>query len=202
MFPKDFIVEDGIVYYRKKPLYKQPLFWTTVVGAVMTFILGATCFFLLIALGVSESDSALSNYDTYDSYSDSYDSSDSYTDYEFGETATGYFSEMEVTVLSIEKDKSIELVDDYYSTAIVVTLEVENTTDEDYYFDEYSFSLVDTAYEDYYHVDNRTFDSAIPQKIKAGEKVKFKLIYGADDVDTVSFRYEDAEWIRNFEDSY
>lgn len=200
MFPKDFIVEEGIVYYRKKPLYKQPLFWTTVAGVVMTFILGVTCFFLLIALGVSESTSDDSVYYS-DSY-DSYDSSDIYTDYDFGETATGYFSEMDVTVLSIEKDKSIDLVDDYYSTAIVVTLEIENTTDDDYYFDEYSFSLVDTTYEDYYYVDDRTFDADIPQKIKAGEKAKIKLIYGADDVDSVSFRFEDAEWFQTFEDSY
>ncbi|MDW8576040.1 hypothetical protein Q7V23_09100 [Streptococcus suis] len=33
MQTKDFVVENGQMYYKKKPLYKQPLFWTTIAGA-------------------------------------------------------------------------------------------------------------------------------------------------------------------------
>ena len=38
MFPKEFVIEDGIDYYRKKPLHKQPLFWTTIAGAVISLV--------------------------------------------------------------------------------------------------------------------------------------------------------------------
>ena len=39
MFEKDFVIEEGVVYHRQKPLHKQALFWTTIAGAVISVFL-------------------------------------------------------------------------------------------------------------------------------------------------------------------
>lgn len=199
MFPKEFIIENGIVYYRKKPLHKQPLFWTSLVAGTLTFFLGIAVLLLLLTLGVSEAFSQLSN---YDSYSNGYNSSGShtyYTEYEVGETAS--LTDLDVTVVSIEKDGTLELVDASYSQALVVTVELENTSDTDYYFDEYAFSLIDPIYEDSYWLDYRTYDVNIPEKIEVGETLTVKLIYGVDNETSFFLRFEDAEWYQAFADS-
>ncbi len=92
------------------------------------------------------------------------------------------------------KDDSIELVDSYYSTAYVVEMEVENSTAKELYFDEYYFSLMDPVSQIPFTLDLRTYDVNLVEKLKPGEKVQVKLIYGIDNETNFGFTYEDAMW--------
>ncbi|WP_180274949.1 DUF4352 domain-containing protein [Streptococcus suis] len=186
MQTKDFVVENGQMYYKKKPLHKQPLFWTTIAGAVLSFILGVTCLILMTGLSLSGTS------DSWDSES-YFDDTKTYTEYQVGDSVD--FSDgLHVTVTSMGKDDSVELVDSYYSTAYVVEMEVENLTAEELYFDEYYFSLMDPVSQIPFSLDLRTYDVNLVEKLKPGEKVQVKLIYGIDNETNFGFTYEDAMW--------
>ena len=189
MFPKEFVIEDGIVYYRKKPLHKQPLFWTTIAGAVISLVLGTLVLVLLFFIGASE----ISQSDYNGNSNEYYEDLSTYTDYEIGETVE-FGDGLKVTVQSMKEDSAVELVDTYYSKALVVDLVVENTLDEEFYFDEYSFSLYDGDSEDYLSLDYRTYDVDIPEKLAPGEKLNLKLIYGFNDENELVFTYDDVSW--------
>ena len=189
MFPKEFVIEDGIVYYRKKPLHKQPLFWTTIAGAVISLVLGTLVLVLLFFIGASE----ISQSDYNGNINEYYEDLSTYTDYEIGETVE-FDDGLKVTVQSMKEDSAVELVDTYYSKALVVDLVVENTLDEEFYFDEYSFSLYDGDSEDYLSLDYRTYDVDIPEKLAPGEKLNLKLIYGFNDENELVFTYDDVSW--------
>ena len=182
---KDFVIEDGQMYYRKKPLYRQPLFWTTIVGLVLTFVLGFTCVVLTLGLNVSQSRGT--------TYPDYLDETLTYKEYQIGDKVN--FSDgLDVTVTSMEKDDSISLVDDYYSSAYVVEMEVENTTDERVYFDEYYFNLIDPTTQIPYTLDLSTYDVNLVEKLEPGERINVKLIYGVDDESSFGLVYEEAMW--------
>lgn len=182
---KDFVIEDGQMYYRKKPLYRQPLFWTTIVGLVLTFVLGFTCVVLTLGLNVSQSRGT--------TYPDYLDETLTYEEYQIGDKVN--FSDgLDVTVTSMEKDDSISLVDDYYSSAYVVVMEVENATDERVYFDEYYFNLIDPTTQIPYTLDLSTYDVNLVEKLEPGERINVKLIYGVDDVSSFGLVYEEAMW--------
>ena len=182
---KDFVIEDGQMYYRKKPLYRQPLFWTTIVGLVLTFVLGFTCVVLTLGLNVSQSQGT--------TYPDYLDETLTYKEYQIGDKVN--FSDgLDVTVISMGKDDSVSLVDDYYSSAYVVEMEVENATDERVYFDEYYFNLIDQTTQIPYTLDLSTYDVNLVEKLEPGEKINVKLIYGVDDVSSFGLVYEEAMW--------
>ena len=182
---KDFVIEDGQMYYRKKPLYRQPLFWTTIVGLVLTFVLGFTCVVLTLGLNVSQSRGT--------TYPDYLDETLTYKEYQIGDKVN--FSDgLDVTVISMGKDDSISLVDDYYSSAYVVVMEVENATDERVYFDEYYFNLIDPTTQIPYTLDLSTYDVNLVEKLEPGEKINVKLIYGVDDESSFGLVYEEAMW--------
>ena len=182
---KDFVIEDGQMYYRKKPLYRQPLFWTTIVGLVLTFVLGFTCVVLTLGLNVSQSRGT--------TYPDYLDKTLTYKEYQIGDKVN--FSDgLDVTVISMGKDDSVSLVDDYYSSAYVVEMEVENATDERVYFDEYYFNLIDQTTQIPYTLDLSTYDVNLVEKLEPGEKINVKLIYGVDDVSSFGLVYEEAMW--------
>ena len=182
---KDFVIEDGQMYYRKKPLYRQPLFWTTIVGLVLTFVLGFTCVVLTLGLNVSQSRGT--------TYPDYLDETLTYKEYQIGDKVN--FSDgLDVTVISMGKDDSVSLVDDYYSSAYVVEMEVENATDERVYFDEYYFNLIDQTTQIPYTLDLSTYDVNLVEKLEPGEKINVKLIYGVDDVSSFGLVYEEAMW--------
>ena len=65
---------------------------------------------------------------------------------------------------------------------------------EEFYFDEYSFSLYDGDSEDYFSLDYRTYDVDIPEKLAPGEKLNLKLIYGFNDENELVFTYDDVSW--------
>lgn len=182
---KEFVIEDGQMYYRKKPLYRQPLFWTTIVGLVLTFVLGFTCVVLTLGLNVSQSRGT--------TYPDYLDETLTYEEYQIGDKVN--FSDgLDVTVTSMGKDDSVSLVDDYYSSAYVVEMEVENATDERVYFDEYYFNLIDQTTQIPYTLDLSTYDVNLVEKLEPGEKINVKLIYGVDDVSSFGLVYEEAMW--------
>lgn len=182
---KDFVIEDGQMYYRKKPLYRQPLFWTTIVGLVLTFILGFTCVVLTLGLNVSQTQGT--------TYPDYLDETLTYKEYQIGDKVN--FSDgLDVTVISMGKDDSVSLVDDYYSSAYVVEVEVENATDERVYFDEYYFNLIDPTTQIPYTLDLSTYDVNLVEKLEPGEKINVKLIYGVDDESSFGLVYEEAMW--------
>ena len=182
---KDFVIEDGQMYYRKKPLYRQPLFWTTIVGLVLTFILGFTSVVLTLGLNVSQTQGT--------TYPDYLDETLTYEEYQIGDKVN--FSDgLDVTVTSMGKDDSVSLVDDYYSSAYVVEMEVENATDERVYFDEYYFNLIDQTTQIPYTLDLSTYDVNLVEKLEPGEKINVKLIYGVDDVSSFGLVYEEAMW--------
>lgn len=182
---KDFVIEDGQMYYRKKPLYRQPLFWTTIVGLVLTFVLGFTCVVLTLGLNVSQSRGT--------TYPDYLDETLTYKEYQIGDKVN--FSDgLDVTVTSMEKDDSVSLVDDYYSSAYVVEMEVENATDERVYFDEYYFNLIDQTTQIPYTLDLSTYDVNLVEKLEPGERINVKLIYGVDDESSFGLVYEEAMW--------
>ena len=189
MFPKEFVIEDGIVYYRKKPLHKQPLFWTTIAGAVISLVLGTLVLVLLFFIGASE----ISQSDYNGNSNEYYEDLSTYTDYEIGETVE-FDDGLKVTVQSMKEDSAVELVDTYYSNALVVDLVLENTLEEDYYIDEYAFSLRDGYSEAYLDLDYRTYDVNIPEKLAPGEKLNLQLIYGFDEENELIFTYDDASW--------
>ncbi len=183
---KDFVVENGQMYYKKKPIFKQPLFWTTLVGAVLSFILGVTCLILMTGLSLS------STSDSWDSEG-YFDDTKTYTEYQVGDSVD--FSDgLQITVTSMGKDDSLALVDDYFSSAYVVEMDVKNPTEEVIYFDEYYFSLVDPASQIPFTLDMRTYDVNLPEKVNPGETIKVKLVYGVDQVDNLAFVYEEALW--------
>ena len=182
---KDFVIEDGQMYYRKKPLYRQPLFWTTIVGLVLTFVLGFTCVVLTLGLNVSQSRGT--------TYPDYLDETSTYEEYQIGDKVN--FSDgLDVTVISMGKDDSVSLVDDYYSSAYVVEMEVENATDERVYFDEYYFNLIDQTTQIPYTLDLSTYDVNLVEKLEPGERINVKLIYGVDDESSFGLVYEEAMW--------
>ena len=189
MFPKEFVIEDGVVYYRKKPLHKQPLFWTTIAGAVISLVLGTLVLVLLFFIGASE----ISQSDYNGNSNEYYEDLSTYTDYEIGETVE-FDDGLKVTVQSMKEDPAVELVDTYYSNALVVDLVLENTLEEDYYIDEYAFSLRDGYSEAYLDLDYRTYDVNIPEKLAPGEKLNLQLIYGFDEENELVFTYDDASW--------
>ncbi|HEL2110732.1 TPA: DUF4352 domain-containing protein [Streptococcus suis] len=183
---KDFVVENGQMYYKKKPIFKQPLFWTTLVGAVLSFILGVTCLILMIGLSLSGTS------DSWDSEG-YFDDTKIYTEYQVGDSVD--FSDgLQITVTSMGKDDGLAPVDDYYSSAYVVEIDVKNPTEEVIYFDEYYFSLVDPASQIPFTLDMRTYDVNLPEKVNPGESIKVKLVYGVDQVDNLAFVYEEALW--------
>ncbi|MGV3079203.1 DUF4352 domain-containing protein [Streptococcus sp. 32226D021BW] len=182
---KDFVVENGQMYYKKKPIFKQPLFWTTLVGAVLSFILGVTCLILMAGLSLS---------DTSDSWnSESYfDDSISYTEYQVGDSVD-FSTGLQITVTSMGKDDSLAPVGDF-GYPYLVEMDVKNPTDEVVYFDEYHFQLIDDETYLPYDLDMRTYDVNLMEKINPGEMIKVKLIYEVDQESSVGFIYENAIW--------
>lgn len=186
MHIRDFIIENGIIYYRKKPLYRQPLFWTTLVGGLLTIVLGVTTFIFGAGFFASEVYSSYGEEPYYD-----YESpTGSYTEeFGIGETAE-IASDVSLTVEKLEKDDSIELVDDTYGQPVLVQVTFQNQSDEDFYIDELFFALYDS--DGYYsYVDLRTYDVNIPEKLAAGESTEMTLYFDSYDSDQYTLIYDD-----------
>ena len=182
---KDFVVENGQMYYRKKPVFKQPLFWTSIVGLLLSFILGVTCLILMMSPSVSDT----SSYWDTEGY---FDDTISYTEYQVGDSVD-FSTGLQITVTSMGKDDSLAPVGEN-GFAYLVEMDVKNPTDEVVYFDEYHFQLIDDETYLPYDLDMRTYDVNLMEKINPGEMIKVKLIYEVDQESSVGFIYENAIW--------
>ncbi|HEM3576516.1 TPA: DUF4352 domain-containing protein [Streptococcus suis] len=182
---KDFVVENGQMYYKKRPFFKQALFWTSIVGLVLSFVLGITCLFLMTSLSLS---------DTSDSWSSEsyFDDTVTYTEYQVGERVV-FPDGFQIAVTSMSKDDSLAPTGDN-GFAYLVELDVKNTSEEPLYFDEYMFQLIDVETYIPYDLDMRTYDVNLPEKINPGEAVKIKLIYEVDQASNLGLVYEGAVW--------
>lgn len=182
---KDFVIENGQMYYKKKPFFKQPLFWTSIVGILLSFILGVACLILMMSPSVSDT----SSYWDTERY---FDDSISYTGYQVGDSVD-FSTGLQITVTSMGKDDSLAPVGDF-GYAYLVEMDVKNPTDEVVYFDEYHFQLIDDETYLPYDLDMRTYDVNLMEKINPGETIKVKLIYEVDQESNVGFIYENAIW--------
>ncbi|MCK4025247.1 DUF4352 domain-containing protein [Streptococcus iners] len=182
---KDFVVENGQMYYKKKPFFKQPLFWTSIVGLLLSFILGVTCLILMMSPSVSDT----SSYWDTEGY---FDDTISYTEYQVGDSVD-FSTGLQITVTSMGKDDSLAPVGDF-GYPYLVEMDVKNPTDEVVYFDEYHFQLIDDETYLPYDLDMRTYDVNLMEKINPGEMIKVKLIYEVDQESSVGFIYENAIW--------
>ncbi|HFI0055038.1 TPA: DUF4352 domain-containing protein [Streptococcus suis] len=182
---KDFVVENGQMYYKKKPFFKQPLFWTSIVGLVLSFVLGITCLFLMTSLSLS---------DTSDSWSSEsyFDDTVTYTEHQVGERVV-FPDGFQIAVTSMGKDDSLAPIGDN-GFAYLVELDVKNTSAEPLYFDEYMFQLIDVKTYIPYDLDMRTYDVNLPEKVHPGEAVTVKLIYEVDQASNLGLVYEGAIW--------
>ncbi|MCK3904816.1 DUF4352 domain-containing protein [Streptococcus suis] len=182
---KDFVVENGQMYYKKKPFFKQPLFWTSLVGLLLSFILGVACLILMMSPSVSDT----SSYWDTEGY---FDDTISYTEYQVGDSVD-FSTGLQITVTSMGKDDSLAPVGDF-GYPYLVEMDVKNPTDEVVYFDEYHFQLIDDETYLPYDLDMRTYDVNLMEKINPGEMIKVKLIYEVDQESSVGFIYENAIW--------
>ena len=182
---KDFVVENGQMYYKKKPFFKQPLFWTSLVGLLLSFILGGACLILMMSPSVSDT----SSYWDTEGY---FDDTISYTEYQVGDSVD-FSTGLQITVTSMGKDDSLAPVGDF-GYAYLVEMDVKNPTDEVVYFDEYHFQLIDDETYLPYDLDMRTYDVNLMEKINPGEMIKVKLIYEVNQESSVGFIYENAIW--------
>lgn len=182
---KDFVVENGQMYYRKKPFFKQTLFWTSLVGLLLSFILGVACLILMMSPSVSDT----SSYWDTEGY---FDDTISYTEYQVGDSVD-FSTGLQITVTSMGKDDSLAPVGEN-GFAYLVEMDVKNPTDEVVYFDEYHFQLIDDETYLPYDLDMRTYDVNLMEKINPGEMIKVKLIYEVDQESSVGFIYENAIW--------
>ncbi|HFI0214571.1 TPA: DUF4352 domain-containing protein [Streptococcus suis] len=182
---KDFVVENGQMYYKKKPFFKQPLFWTSIVGLVLSFVLGITSLFLMTSLSLS---------DTSDSWSSEsyFDDTVTYTEHQVGERVV-FPDGFQIAVTSMGKDDSLAPIGDN-GFAYLVELDVKNTSEDPLYFDEYMFQLIDVDTYIPYDLDMRTYDVNLPEKVNPGEAVTVKLIYGVDQASNLGLVYEGAVW--------
>ncbi|MBF0779224.1 hypothetical protein [Streptococcus cuniculi] len=193
MFPKEFIVEDGHVYYRKKPLHKQPLFWTTIAGGVVSLILGVLLFVTILVIA-SSSDSSSYVDSTYDDTV-----SDLLFEKEIGQEVS-LENGLKLTVQSMDLDENADLATSYYDTALVVNVQVNNPTKRVLYFDERSSIVFGTQYSDseeidsVYPLDNLTYDANLKKKVAPEETVTYTLFYGVDDSPNYRLIYEENMW--------
>ncbi|MGT2799902.1 DUF4352 domain-containing protein [Streptococcus marmotae] len=193
MIPKEWISENGYVYYRKKPLYRQSLFWTTIAGALISCLLGLALVLALVAGRAS------SWTDTAPNGRDVSLESDYYREQAIGQKVE-LLNELMLTVDSMEIDTETTLVGMYHTHALVVNITIENPTKIAEYFEEHDAIVEGTGVKDndaignQYWLDNRTYDVPLKKKIDPGEKVQFRLVYGVNPDTQYRFIYDGNVW--------
>lgn len=182
--PKEIQTPEGQIYVLKRPLYKQPLFWTSLVGGLVSLALAAVLGLLMfLGLIYSEVDSA------YDS---------SYVTQPDHLPGQGVLAsnDLEVTVERIYVDDKRSLSDSSRGKAVLVQLTVENTASHSVLFSPYDVMLFDQEGE-VYVLDASTFDDqSLASNLSAGKRTQLTLIYVGDDEPDKSYlvSYEDSVW--------
>ena len=199
--PKEIKSPQGLIYRLKRPLYKQGLFWLSLIASVLTLTLALVVLGLVIVNGsLSEENARLGGRSDAKSYY--YDYGKKLESHAFGESVT-FKNGAKVTVSSIETDSQRKMSDEATGQAIVAHVRVENTSNHRLLINPYAFELYD---EDgsYYVLDGSTFDNTqIGANLAAGKKLDLELIFDGEkeDNDAYHLAYEQAEWTKETEDS-
>ena len=161
------ITNDGILYQIKRPLYKQPLFWTTIVSLGLVFILS------IVVVGYKNE------------HSNQY----------FGEAAF-FRNGAKIIVQSARVDTDRKMSDDATGVAVVVSVRIKNTSNRSLLVSPYDFDLYDEK-EGLYILDDSTFDNnQIGTNLAPGKEVQFDLVFDGERGDKRSYivAYEQTKW--------
>ncbi|MEW4355131.1 DUF4352 domain-containing protein [Streptococcus pneumoniae] len=186
--PKEIITEDGHIYQLKRPIYKQPLFWTTVVGGVIIVFMALFIAVAAIFGSLYQEELAESSYWNEHLFREE-------LTYNLGEAHTDTDG-LKVTLTGIRVDETRKLLDYPQGTAVVAEVTVENTGSSSALLNVYDFTLSDTDSE-IYSLDTSTFDSQLlASRLPVGKKITMSLIFEGDKDRDKLYRlfYKDASW--------
>lgn len=201
---------------KKKTIFKQPLFWSTIVLGVTTIIFAFATYAL--AERVSDMDSALSKYNMYydskdkDIYSDSSSSSGSSSTEEsstttsssktvqFYKTGTGidFSNGLMVKVNSITQDTSRALNDDSGNIPVVVNFTIENRGNSSWSMNPQYFSMVDGS-KNIANFDSSSYETDFPNSLTAGQSITADIIFSAKNDGPYQVTFADTTWSNEYD---
>ena len=194
--PHEMIDADGNLYQIKKPLHKQPLFWTSVISSGLVIILSlVTVVLLLINFSLSE-DSLKINGKTQTS-NRAYDNKNVHPNHYFGD-AVFFQNGTKITVQSAKMDTSKKMSDDATGVAVVVSVRVKNTSNRRILLNPYNFDLYDEK-GNLYILDGSTFDhSQVGMDLIPGKTISFDLVFDGEQGDEHSYTvtYGEDKWMK------
>ena len=170
-------VIDEITYVKKKPLYHQGLFWGTVLGFLLSLVLGLLLIFsILTSVSLEEENEQLVRMTGVSPYR---------VDRTYHDFATGVSVEdpsgEKVTVNQIQVDGNRAMTDEATGRAVLVNVTVENVGKSNLLVNPYTFDLVSQE-GDLYVLDGSTFDKvSVGTNLKPGEKLTFDLIFDGEE---------------------
>lgn len=182
--PHEITTPDSHIYRLKQPLYKQPLFWTTIVSCVMlvymTFMVAGLSIFNFAFLG-------------HGTRAEIYQ--DNYKHHRLGDSVR-FENGLKVTVQYIHVDSKARREGQAPGATITVKVIIENLSSKNLPLNVYDFDLQDETRESYV-LDDATFDNGkIKEKLAAGEKVEWKLLYTSEDSSQQHYTltYDNVKW--------
>lgn len=194
--PKEITSKEGHIYQLKQPLYRQPLFWTTLISALISLgLLLFSVVMIFVTIGLNQENESLRVINDYtDAY---YQYANDYTTYPIGEKVE--FDGLNVTVNSISIDKSRKMSDEATGTPVVVKVTFENRGQSSILISPYDFDLYGTD-DEIYLLDSSTFNNAqIGKNLAVGESVTLELIFDGEDGQDNNYNvtYQQARWNRD-----
>ena len=192
--PHEMIDADGNLYQIKKPLHKQPLFWTNVISFGLALILSlVTVVLLLINFSLSEDGLKISG--RMDRSNRAYDYKNEHPNHYFGDAAF-FRNGAKIIVQSARVDTDRKMSDDATGVAVVVSVRIKNTSNRSLLVSPYDFDLYDEK-DRLYILDDSTFDNnQIGTNLAPGKEVQFDLVFDGERGDKRSYivAYEQTKW--------
>lgn len=188
------ITNDGVLYQIKRPLYKQPLFWTTIVSLGLVFVLSIVVVGLSV-LYLSQTEEGMKLNGRTDAMYRSYDYKNEHSNQYFGEAAF-FRNGAKIIVQSARVDTDRKMSDDATGVAVVVSVRIKNTSNRSLLVSPYDFDLYDEK-EGLYILDDSTFDNnQIGTNLAPGKEVQFDLVFDGERGDKLSYivAYEQTKW--------
>ena len=182
--PHEIKTPAGHVYRLKQPLYKQPLFWTTIISCVMLV------FMTLVVAGLSIFNFAFLGHGARTAVYQ-----DSYKHHRLGDSVR-FENGIKITVQYIHVDSKERIKGQATGATITAKVIIENTSSESLPLNVYDFDLQDEMGESYV-LDDATFDTAnIKEELAVGEKVEWKLMYDGEDgsQQPYTLAYDNVRW--------
>lgn len=207
---------------KKKTIFKQPLFWSTVVLGVTTIVFAFATYAL--AERVNDMNSALAKYNMcYDSkdkdiYIDSSSSSDSENSsssssteesstttsssetVQFYKTGTGisFTNGLMVKVNSITEDTSRTLNDGSGNIPVVVNFTIENRGSSSWRMNPQYFSMVDGS-KNIANFDSSSYETNFPNSLTAGQSITADIIFSAKNNGPYQVTFSDTTWSNEYD---